>query len=42
MGNRGQAPSRVDNGILASDSGDSLTTRAFVGKAANGLVDLFA
>lgn len=41
-GNPGRAPSRVDNAILASDSGNSLTTRAFGGKAANGLVDLFA
>ena len=42
MGNGGQAPSRVDNAILAGDSGDPLTTRAFGAKAANGLVDLFA
>ena len=42
MGNPGQAPSRVDNAILAGDSGSSLTSRAFGGRAANGLVDLFA
>ena len=41
-GGPGRAPSRVDNAILAGDSGDSLTTQAFVGKATNGLVDLFA
>ena len=31
-----------DNGILADSSGESLTGRAFLGRAANGLVDLFA
>lgn len=42
MGNPGRAPSRVDNAILAGDSGSSLTTQAFGGRTANGLVDLFA
>lgn len=38
----GRSQAGGDNDILAGSSGESLTGRAFLGRAANGLVDLFA
>lgn len=41
-GNPAQSQARGDNAILAGVSGESTTTRAFLGQGGNGLVDLFA
>lgn len=41
-GNPAASQGKGDNAILAGVSGESATARAFLGRAANGLVDLFA
>ncbi|MFT3851039.1 MAG: flagellar hook-length control protein FliK [Propionivibrio sp.] len=41
-GNPARSQTQGDNAILAGGSGESLTARAFLGRAGNGLVDLFA